>query len=223
MTPLYLTDESQSIVWQAEYYPFGKIYSESGSVENKLRFPGQYYEQILSNSNIYYNGFRWYKTNIGRYVSPDSFDYFSYLTDENLYFYSENNPSNKYDITGHYVIDESCRCKEKYNPFEIHKAIRKIKLIRIPRKDVRACVDKKFDYTSNYKIFCGGSCQRNNEGYWRGSEEMGLCPLAFEEGHCGLVATLVEEALHSCFWSQKEVDEIIGDILNRCIKYGEKK
>lgn len=44
MTPLQTTDESASTIWQAEYYPFGRIYSQSGEIESNLRFPGQYSE-----------------------------------------------------------------------------------------------------------------------------------------------------------------------------------
>ncbi|MEM7819975.1 MAG: RHS domain-containing protein, partial [Candidatus Aenigmatarchaeota archaeon] len=90
MTPLQMTDESQSIVWQAEYYPFGRIYNQFGDTENNLRFPGQYTDYHISNSNLYYNGFRWYNYNIGRY----------YLEEANPYTYSFNNPLKYYDFYG---------------------------------------------------------------------------------------------------------------------------
>jgi len=159
------------------------------------------------------------KNNIGRYVSPDSFDYFSYLMDENLYSYSENNPSNKYDITGHYVIDESCRCKEPYDPFKIHKAIRFIKNVGISRADARACIKNIFDPASDLIIECGRSCQRANDAYSRGSMVIGLCPPTFERGFCEIVWSLVHEALHSCFFATDEEAEAVSrNAYKKCLK-----
>ncbi|MEM7819973.1 MAG: RHS repeat-associated core domain-containing protein [Candidatus Aenigmatarchaeota archaeon] len=100
MTPLQMTDESQSIVWQAEYYPFGRIYSFSAEIENNLRFPGQYADFSVSKANLYYNFFRWYKNNIGRYIRTDINVYFSFIIDENVYAYAKGNSINIYDFYG---------------------------------------------------------------------------------------------------------------------------
>ena len=40
-TPVAMTDASGSVVWQADYKPFGEENTFSGSVENKNRFVGK--------------------------------------------------------------------------------------------------------------------------------------------------------------------------------------
>lgn len=44
-TPWYMTSQGKTIVWRGEYYPFGELYSETVSIPNLHRFPGQYKEQ----------------------------------------------------------------------------------------------------------------------------------------------------------------------------------
>ncbi len=102
----YIKYETHSNLWQAEYYPFGKIYSSSGEIENNLRFPGQYQDISILN---YYNGFRWYSPKIGSYFQYDPFpdlkDIFS------NYYYVNSNPVNIFDFFGLYYFDyESCKC-----------------------------------------------------------------------------------------------------------------
>jgi YD repeat-containing protein len=43
-TPAMLTDNSGAVVWQGDYYPFGEIYQQTGTVTQPFRFPGQYYD-----------------------------------------------------------------------------------------------------------------------------------------------------------------------------------
>ena len=97
MTPLKMTSDSSQIVWQAEYYPFGKLYSENGPVSNNIRFPGQYDDKIPSTS-LYYNWNRFYNPIIGRYNELDPIGIDSSNT--NIYQYANNNIINNYDITG---------------------------------------------------------------------------------------------------------------------------
>jgi RHS repeat-associated protein len=63
-----MTDENQNIVWQAAYKPFGGVSIVTASIENNLRFPGQYFD---AESGLYYNFFRDYDPGIGRYVQSD--------------------------------------------------------------------------------------------------------------------------------------------------------
>ncbi len=90
MTPLYLTDENQNILWQAEYYPFGRIFSSSGEIENNLRFPGQYAD--ISNF-LYYNYSRYYNPFLGRFKEEDHIiKKFGIILDLYGYSYANNNP-----------------------------------------------------------------------------------------------------------------------------------
>ena len=67
-TPKVVTASDKSVAWQAEYKPFGEVYGLDGSVENDFRFPGQYYD---SETGYYYNYFRDYDPEIGRYLESD--------------------------------------------------------------------------------------------------------------------------------------------------------
>jgi RHS repeat-associated protein len=67
-TPQSLTDENQAIVWQAAYTPFGKATILTNTVENNIRFPGQYYDQ---ETGLNYNYFRYYDPSLGRYITSD--------------------------------------------------------------------------------------------------------------------------------------------------------
>ncbi len=105
MTPLFMTDEEGNIVWQAEYYPFGRLYSQSGDAENNLRFPGQYAEKNLG---IYYNWHRYYSAKLGRYYAKDKIVWkFGTYLDE-FFNYALNNPINKYDFEGKSVRTRLC-------------------------------------------------------------------------------------------------------------------
>jgi RHS repeat-associated protein len=66
--PIMMTDVNKSIVWQADYNPFGGVYSITGSATNNLRFPGQYF---LMEDGLHYNWYRHYDPTIGRYIQPD--------------------------------------------------------------------------------------------------------------------------------------------------------
>jgi RHS repeat-associated protein len=66
--PIMMTDANKSIVWQADYNPFGGVYSITGSATNNPRFPGQYF---LMEDGLHYNWYRNYDPTIGRYVQPD--------------------------------------------------------------------------------------------------------------------------------------------------------
>jgi uncharacterized protein RhaS with RHS repeats len=49
-TPQKLTAINGAVVWAAKYSSFGKASIEVETVENNLRFPGQYYDQ----ETVYY-------------------------------------------------------------------------------------------------------------------------------------------------------------------------
>jgi RHS repeat-associated protein len=67
--PLALSGTNRGRMWSADYFPFGKLYSElSVSVWNEVRFPGQYHDR---NTGLYYNWHRYYEPSLGRYYQAD--------------------------------------------------------------------------------------------------------------------------------------------------------
>ena len=67
-TPQVMTDTSATVVWQANYTPFGQADIVVETVTNNIRFPGQYYDQ---ESELHYNYFRDYDPELGRYIQSD--------------------------------------------------------------------------------------------------------------------------------------------------------
>ena len=67
-TPQVLTDENQAVVWKGTYDPFGQVTETVATVEQNLRFPGQYLDR---ESGLHYNYFRTYDPNTGRYTQSD--------------------------------------------------------------------------------------------------------------------------------------------------------
>jgi RHS repeat-associated protein len=73
-TPQILTKHDQSVVWKAEYKPFGDAVinedpdGDGNTVEFNIRFPGQYYDK---ETGYYYNYYRTYDPSLGRYIQSD--------------------------------------------------------------------------------------------------------------------------------------------------------
>jgi len=55
-------------VWKGEYDPFGKVTETVSTVEQNLRFPGQYFD---GETGLHYNYFRTYDPSLGRYIQAD--------------------------------------------------------------------------------------------------------------------------------------------------------
>jgi len=70
-TPQQITDQTQTVVWAADYKPFGEVTTTITAVENRIRFPGQYYD---GESGLHYNYFRDYNPKVGRYNQADKLD-----------------------------------------------------------------------------------------------------------------------------------------------------
>jgi RHS repeat-associated protein len=81
-------------VWQADYEPFGKAIVRINTVENNLRFPGQYYDR---ETGLHYNYFRDYDPTGGRYVEADPIGLDGGM---NLYAYVDGNPLSYVDPLG---------------------------------------------------------------------------------------------------------------------------
>ena len=99
-TPQALTDESGTVVWKADYDPFGKATvnedpdGDGNRVTLSIRFPGQYYDQ---ETGLHYNYFRYYDPSIGRYLTSDPIGLVGGI---NTYVYTLNNPLYWIDPTG---------------------------------------------------------------------------------------------------------------------------
>jgi RHS repeat-associated protein len=66
--PVMMTDDTDAVVWQASYLPYGEVYSIAGSASIDYRFPGQWFQL---ESGLHYNWHRHYDPTTGRYVQPD--------------------------------------------------------------------------------------------------------------------------------------------------------
>ena len=99
-TPHMLSDENGIAVWRAVYEPFGLAAlnedpdNNGESVVLNMRFPGQYYD---SESGLYYNYFRYYDPETGRYITSDPIGLDGGL---NTYSYAHSNPIELIDPLG---------------------------------------------------------------------------------------------------------------------------
>jgi RHS repeat-associated protein len=90
-TPLLQTATDATVVWQAEYEPFGTINEMRTGLrgDQPLRFPGQEFAHSWEGSDEHYNIFRWYRAGWGRYTSADPVGLRGGV---NLFAYGEGNP-----------------------------------------------------------------------------------------------------------------------------------
>jgi len=95
-TPQKMTDSSGTVVWAADYKPFGEAtVSQSSTITNNLRFPGQYYD---AETGLHYNYMRDYNPVLGRYVQRDMAGINKGTN--HLYAYGNNNPLLYIDVMG---------------------------------------------------------------------------------------------------------------------------
>ncbi|MFH0730747.1 MAG: RHS repeat-associated core domain-containing protein [Pseudomonadota bacterium] len=97
-TPLALTDEAGVKVWEADYWPFGDVYKETGSIPQGFRFPGQSYD---AETGLHYNYHRYYDPKTGRYLTADPIGLSGGI---NLFAYCLNDPVNLDDLFGLFVF-----------------------------------------------------------------------------------------------------------------------
>jgi RHS repeat-associated protein len=74
--------------------PFGQADVTVETVENNLRFAGQYYDQ---ETGLHYNYYRYYDPKLGRYLKPDPIGLEGGV---NVYVYVKNNPIDLVDPQG---------------------------------------------------------------------------------------------------------------------------
>ena len=92
--PQSMTDSAGTVVWKADYEPFGKALIRNQTIVNNLRLPGQYYD---AETGFHYNYFRDYDPGTGRYVE---FDPIGLAGGLNLYLYGAASPLMQIDPLG---------------------------------------------------------------------------------------------------------------------------
>jgi len=113
-TPLAMTNASGSVVWRADYLPFGEENVVTGTMENDKKFVGKEQDE---ETGLYYFGARYMEPRIGRFISPDLVGPVDPRTGKvnekillnpqriNLYAYGLNNPYRYIDPDGNTVWD----------------------------------------------------------------------------------------------------------------------
>jgi len=66
--PQAVTAIDGSVVWSADWEPFGTVAIGSGQLTSHLRFPGQYFDE---ETGLHYNYYRHYDPTTGRYIESD--------------------------------------------------------------------------------------------------------------------------------------------------------
>lgn len=94
--PVALTDSSGMVQWKAGYTPFGKMVVEIDQISQQQGFPGQYLD---AETGMYYNYFRDYDPEIGRYIQSDPIGLGGGV---NTYGYVGGSPVNRIDPLGLY-------------------------------------------------------------------------------------------------------------------------
>ncbi len=93
-TPQKMIDQTNSVVWAADYLPFGNANVTINTQENNFRFPGQFFD---NETGLHYNWHRYYDPKLGRYLRADPIGLAGGI---NLFVYSYNNPTNLIDPYG---------------------------------------------------------------------------------------------------------------------------
>jgi RHS repeat-associated protein len=92
--PIRMTSAAKATVWQASYKPFGEVQALSGTIEQNLRFPGQYF---LIEGGLAYNWHRFYDPSTGRYTQADPL---RFVDGPGLYAYAGGSPWMRTDRNG---------------------------------------------------------------------------------------------------------------------------
>ncbi len=95
-TPIVQTDATATVVWRAEYTPYGEIHELRAGAEKHqpLRLPGQ---EAAGEDGTSYNVYRWYRGAWGRYTQADPI---GLSGGSHLYGYANGNPQTYVDPFG---------------------------------------------------------------------------------------------------------------------------
>jgi RHS repeat-associated protein len=96
-----LTNQSQSVVNQYAYAPFGEITGQVEAIVQPFKYVGQF--GVMAESNgLYYMRARYYDPQVGRFISEDPLGFDG--GDVNLYVYASNNPVMLVDPLGLWTV-----------------------------------------------------------------------------------------------------------------------
>lgn len=93
-TPEVAFERSGEVTWRAKAHAFGKTQVTLNTIDNALRFPGQYFDE---ETGLYQNYFRDYDPLLGRYVQSDPIGLAAGI---DFYGYVYQSPMNYYDPDG---------------------------------------------------------------------------------------------------------------------------
>ncbi|WP_276584041.1 RHS repeat-associated core domain-containing protein, partial [Pseudomonas sp. RIT-PI-AD] len=91
---LRLSDDQGHLLWRATPDDWAAVRDQQGDTDQPIRFQGQYHDE---ESGLYYNRYRYYAPDLGRYVSQDPI---GLLGGMNGYGYVEEQPSLGFDPLG---------------------------------------------------------------------------------------------------------------------------
>ena len=100
MRPVFATDVSGAVAWEASYLPFGGMEASSGP-NPTLRFPGQWFQ---SETGLHQNWMRDYDPTTGRYMQADPL---GLVDGASVYGYALQNPGRYTDPRGEYTYRDA--------------------------------------------------------------------------------------------------------------------
>ncbi len=161
-----------AVTWSAHATAFGRAYVDSSStVENNLRFPGQFFDEEIQKHQ---NWYRYYDTESGRYTQVDPIGFAG--SDWNIFRYAFNNPIFIIDPLG---LDTFIQNRE-LNPKNLHL-----------RKPVEHFASHTFVYTTNddgslkHTYSWGNDYDKQNKGMWfkDSPEDVSAALIAIKQRH----------------------------------------
>jgi len=124
-TPALATDTGGATAWQGGFEPFGTDWNAAQEAGVFLRFPGQWEDPTWDNrslrSGLYYNVYRWYQPDIGRFSSVDPFG--PENEEFSLYGYAALNPLMNIDPDGLLALAPGQKCRG------FNKALKKVRKV----------------------------------------------------------------------------------------------
>ncbi len=100
-SPRVVTDKNKSVLWKMEGDQFGDVQPQISSIKMPLRHAGQYFD---SESELFYNYFRYYDPKTGRYLRSDPIGLEGGL---NTFGYVGGSPLSYVDFLGLYTLNEA--------------------------------------------------------------------------------------------------------------------
>lgn len=203
-TPILQTNMAGTVVWRAEYEPFGDVFAFRVGAERyqPLRFPGQ---EATESGDLSYNIHRWYRRSMGRYTQPDPIDPRDGLSP---YAYALGNPLRFFDPLGLYPTIDCPGCGDTRGT-RVRDALDELtrRADSVPWAGLKRCWSRSRDKLTRIKCVTDPSeCRTAGErgeaisvrAWYDGGGSVRVCPSAFSTS-CGLLNTLAHESLHDCF------------------------